>query len=76
MAAKIFPEGFDLPVDAPGAPNFSRAKIPTFSVLDLSGDWQPSRNIRLLGGGSNILERKYSNRVFQNGIEPGTRRTV
>lgn len=66
----------DLPVGAPGTPNFIPAKIPAFTVLDLSGDWQLTRNIRLLGGVSNILDRKYYNRVFQNGIEPGTRRTV
>ncbi|HEV8407541.1 MAG TPA: TonB-dependent receptor [Sphingomicrobium sp.] len=66
----------DLAVGVQGAPNFIPAKIPAFTVLDLSADWQLTRNIRLLGGVSNIFDRKYYNRVFQNGIEPGTRRTV
>jgi Fe(3+) dicitrate transport protein len=66
----------DLPAGAPGAANFIPAKIPAYTILDLSGDWQLSRNIRLLGGVTNMLDTKYYNRVFQNGIEPGTRRTV
>ena len=66
----------DLPVGAPGSSTFIPAKIPAYTVLDLSGDWQLTRNIRLLGGVSNIFDRKYYNRVFQNGIEPGSRRTL
>ena len=66
----------DLPVGSPGTANFVPAKIPAYTVLDLSGDWQISRNIRLLGGVSNMLDRKYYNRVSQNGIEPGLRRTL
>lgn len=31
--------------------------------------------LRLLGGVSNIGNKKYYNRVFGNGIEPGLRRT-
>jgi len=39
--------------------------------------WQQlTRDIRLLGGISNLLNKKYYNRVFQNGIEPGARRKV
>ena len=45
-------------------------------VLDLTGDWQLSRNIRLLAGVTNVTDRKYYNRVFQNGIEPAQRRKV
>jgi len=66
----------DHAVGVPEAPNFIPAKIPAFTIFDLSGDWQLSRNIRLLGGVSNVFDRKYYNRVFQNGIEPGTRRTL
>lgn len=66
----------DLPVGGSGTANFIPAKIPAYTLLDLSADWQLTRNIRLLGGVSNILDRKYYNRVFQNGIEPGVRRTV
>lgn len=66
----------NLPVGNPGSANFIPARIPAYTIFDLSGDWQLSRNIRLIGGVSNILDRKYYNRVFQNGIEPGLRRTV
>jgi Fe(3+) dicitrate transport protein len=64
----------NLPVGALGAANFVPAKIPSYTLLDLAGDWQLTRNLRLLGGISNLTNRKYYNRVFQNGIEPGQRR--
>jgi Fe(3+) dicitrate transport protein len=66
----------DLPVGTPISPNYVPAKIPAYTIFDLAGDWQLTRNIRALGGVSNFTNRKYYNRVFQNGIEPGTRRTV
>ena len=50
--------------------------MPAFTVLDLTGDWQISRNLRLLGGVTNLTNRKYYDRVFQNGIEPAARRKV
>ena len=66
----------DLPVGTAASPNFIPAKIPAYTLLDLSGDWQVSPGIRLLGGISNLANRKYYNRVFQNGIEPGARRKI
>ncbi len=66
----------DAPVGTPGSANYIPAKIPAYTVLDLASDWQISRNLRLLAGISNLTDRKYYNRVFQNGIEPGMRRTV
>ena len=66
----------NLPVAAPGAPNFVPAKVPAYTLVDLSADWQLTRNLRLLGGISNLFDEKYYNRVFQNGIEPGRSRTV
>ncbi|HZC39014.1 MAG TPA: TonB-dependent receptor, partial [Sphingomicrobium sp.] len=66
----------DLPIGTPASANFIPAKVPAYTVFDLSGDWQLTRNIRLLGGVSNLADRKYYNRVFQNGIEPAARRTV
>jgi Fe(3+) dicitrate transport protein len=66
----------DLPVGVTGAANFIPAKIPAYTLFDLAGDWQLTRNIRLLAGVTNITNRKYYNRVFQNGIEPGSRRKV
>lgn len=64
----------DLPVETPTSANFIPAKVPAYSVLDLTGDWQMTRNIRLLAGITNLTNKKYYNRVFQNGIEPGARR--
>jgi Fe(3+) dicitrate transport protein len=66
----------DLPVGTPGAANFIPARVPAYTVLDLTGDWQLTRNLRLLGGIANLTDRKYYNRVFQNGIEPAARRKV
>ena len=66
----------DLPVGTPGSADFVPAKVPAYTVLDLSGDWQIGRNIRLLGGISNLTNRKYYDRVFQNGIEPAARRKI
>jgi Fe(3+) dicitrate transport protein len=66
----------DLPVGTPGSTNFIPAKVPAYTLFDLAGDWQITRNIRLLGGITNLTDVKYYNRVFQNGIEPGARRKV
>ena len=66
----------DLPVGTPTSANFIPAKVPAYTVADLTGDWQLTRNFRLLGGITNLTNRKYYNRVFQNGIEPGARRKV
>ncbi|NUQ19119.1 MAG: TonB-dependent receptor [Sphingomonas sp.] len=66
----------DLPVGAPGRANFIPAKVPAYTVLDLTGDWQITPNIRVLGGVTNLTDRKYYNRVFQNGIEPAQRRKI
>ena len=66
----------NLPVGAPGTANFIPAKVPAYTVLDLTGDWQITPNIRLLGGVTNLTDRKYYNRVFQNGIEPAQRRKI
>jgi Fe(3+) dicitrate transport protein len=66
----------DLPVGSPGSANYVPAKIPAYTVFDLAGDWQLTRNVRLLGGVSNLADKKYYDRVFQNGIEPGEGRKV
>jgi Fe(3+) dicitrate transport protein len=66
----------DLPVGTPGSANYVPAKVPAYTVFDLTGDWQLSRNLRLLGGITNLTDKKYYNRVFQNGIEPAAERKV
>ena len=52
------------------------AKVPAVTLFDLAGDWQLTRNIRALAGVSNLTNRKYYLRVFQNGIKPGARRKI
>jgi Fe(3+) dicitrate transport protein len=66
----------NLPVGSPASANFVPAKVPAVTLFDLAGDWQLTRNIRALAGVSNLKNRKYYLRVFQNGIEPGARRKV
>ncbi len=66
----------NLPVGSPVSANFIPAKVPGYTVLDLAADWQFTRNLRAVAGVSNLTDKKYYNRVFQNGIEPGASRTV
>jgi Fe(3+) dicitrate transport protein len=66
----------NLPIGSPGSANFIPAKIPAYTLIDLAADWQLTHNLRLLGGISNLTDRRYYNRVFQNGIEPGASRKI
>ncbi|MFL6583214.1 MAG: TonB-dependent receptor family protein [Chthoniobacterales bacterium] len=51
------------------------AKIPSYKVFNLSGDYYITRNLRLIAGISNLFDEKYYSRVFFNGsIEPAPRR--
>ena len=50
-------------------------KVPPYHVFNLSGYWYITRNIRLIGGISNLADLKYYNRIFGNGIEPAPRRS-
>lgn len=52
------------------------AKIPGFTVFDFAADYYVTKNVRVLGGVSNIFDKKYYSRVFQNGIEPSPGRAV
>jgi len=60
---------------APDAANYIPAKVPSYTIADFSGDWYVVPQVRLLGGISNIGDRKYYNRVFSGGLEPGLSRT-
>ncbi|HOV57900.1 MAG TPA: TonB-dependent receptor, partial [Rhodanobacteraceae bacterium] len=57
------------------AVRFVPAKVPGYTVADLSADWRVAPQVRLLGGVSNLTDRKYYSRVFQNAIEPGLGRS-
>ena len=51
------------------------AKIPAYTVADLSADWQVAPWLKLLGGISNLADRKYYDRVWMTGLEPAYGRT-
>jgi len=63
------------PAATPDTPGYIPAKVPQYTVADFSADWWVLPQVRLLGGVSNIGDRKYYSRVFQNGIEPALSRT-
>ena len=51
------------------------ARIPAYTVVDLASDWQLNHSLRLLAGISNLGNRHYFDRVWQNGLEPAFGRT-
>lgn len=51
------------------------ARIPAYTVLDVAGDWQLNRSVKLLAGISNLTNRQYYDRVWQTGLEPAFGRT-
>ena len=51
------------------------AKIPAFTIADLAADWQINPWLKLLGGVSNLTDRRYYDRVWQTGLEPAYGRT-
>ena len=74
VASQYFQDS-NLPIATPDAPNYIPAKVPSYTVADFSGDWWVLPQVRLLGGVSNIFDRKYYNRVFSSGIDPALGRT-
>ena len=54
---------------------FIPAKVPQYTVADLSGDYWITDHVRLLAGVSNLTDHRYYSRVFSNGIEPGLARS-
>jgi Fe(3+) dicitrate transport protein len=53
------------------------ARIPTYTLADLSGEYTLAGHLRLLGGISNLTDRRYYSRVFisRGQLEPGRDRT-
>lgn len=52
------------------------AKIPSYKVLNLAGDYYITKRLKLIAGISNLADEKYYSRVFFNGsIEPALRRS-
>jgi Fe(3+) dicitrate transport protein len=54
------------------------AHIPTYTVVDLAGDYVIAGHLRLLGGVSNLANRRYYSRVFLFGgmLEPANDRSI
>ena len=69
-----FFQDFDQPAGA-GA-SFVPAKIPSYTVLDLSGDWWLTPRVRLLGGVRNLGDERYYAQASQIGLVPAAPRTV
>ena len=51
------------------------AKVPSYTVGDLSADWWVTPDVRVLGGVSNLSDKTYYARVFGGGLEPAIGRT-
>ncbi len=54
------------------------AKIPSYEVFNLSGEFYLTKNVRLIGGISNLADKKYYSRVFPFGggsIDPAPGRS-
>jgi Fe(3+) dicitrate transport protein len=66
----------NLPNATPDAAGYIPAKVPSHTVEDFSADWWVAPHVRLLGGVSNITDRKYYARVFSGGLDPAARRTM
>lgn len=73
--ANQYAQDSNKPFGTPGTDSFIPAKVPQYTIADFSGDYWILPQLRLLGGISNLTDRKYYARVFANGIEPGLRRT-
>ena len=51
------------------------ALVPAYSVWDVAANWNFSPHVELLGGVSNVFNRRYYSRVWTYGIEPALGRT-
>ncbi|HEY2569262.1 MAG TPA: TonB-dependent receptor plug domain-containing protein [Candidatus Udaeobacter sp.] len=50
-----------------------KALIAPYKLFNLTGDYYVTRNLRIIGGITNLTNEKYYDRVFANGIEPAPR---
>lgn len=51
------------------------AKVPSYLVLNLTGEYDITKNIHLIAGITNLADEHYYSRVFGNGLEPAPSRT-
>ena len=61
--------------DRPSENGAVSAKVPAYETLDISADYYLTPTLRLTGGISNLLDKAYYSRVWQNGIEPAPGRS-
>ncbi|MDQ6625595.1 MAG: TonB-dependent receptor [Verrucomicrobiota bacterium] len=62
-----------------GSASIPPAKIPSYEVFNLSGEFYVTRNVRVFGGISNLADEKYYSRVFPFGggsIDPAPGRSA
>ncbi len=53
------------------------AVIPSYTVFNFSAEWYLTKNVRLIGGISNLADEKYYSRAFLNGlIDPAPGRSA
>ena len=52
------------------------ARIPAYSVADLTLSYRISRNINLLFSATNLSDTRYTSRIYQDGVEPALRRQL
>jgi Fe(3+) dicitrate transport protein len=74
VASSYFQDS-DRPIGVPGASNYLPAQTPSYTVVDLAGDFTVLPNVRLLAGIANLTDRQYYARVFQSMLEPSLGRT-
>ncbi len=65
VASQYFQDS-DLPASGGAVP----AKIPAYQTVDFAADYYLMPKLKLVAGISNLFDRKYYSRVWQNGIEP------
>jgi Fe(3+) dicitrate transport protein len=74
-SSEQFWQDSNLPLPATGVVTVP-AIIPSYKVLNFSGEWYLTKNVRLIAGVSNLSDEKYYSRTFLTGlIEPAPRLT-
>ena len=53
---------------------FVAAEIPSYSVLDLTGEWALNSHLSFIGGVNNVTDETYTSRVRSDGADPGAER--
>ena len=65
----------NLPFPTTGTTVLIPAEVPSYVVWNLTGQFDITKNIRLIAGVTNLADENYYSRVFGNGLEPAPRRS-